>query len=834
MAKSRSRSRPVAGRSDASQVKTAEHDSPEDAGPSNVPSEHEPHNDAAEMERELQRLHDAGLRGASWVQNLREGERFTAWLAERGCSPDQIRAVADRDRSGSPKVPPLLLVAYLAHATTTRSLSVRSSQVTLSRLLVWFRVNDWAVPNLRSDPSAREEYAAVRNFLATYHYDDPERLTKVRARPTDRLEAIEAISTAIASSREVAGIAPLWVEAMLTFHLFITNVGFRGGESVNKLRWSWLELGESELLVHVPGRALKHHPDARTLPTPCPDAGRKCQRTGLCALHQMARWRAHCEREGVPTGPNDLVFPYIRPTASKPSAAAPDRTTRGLVAAEASPEALPAVNRGGRPWVANPVEEAGMVARQLGRSEDEIAKVEADAAGNHYKRYAEPWVRFAQLAGFEPRHRFEKVASHSARRGVATRFHRNGASLVHIAFQLCQTNPTSAAVYVDTTDDETPDFAPLFDLSRIGRDDQLHLADVLTFGEIAEVTNTCGATTSNSSCDLPSAGTVELDGAALGLCRAHLRRFFRGDRGFALMRPIPPQNLPESRTCELMLASGRCGRERTSVGLLAGTWVALCQTHYKRYVVGLTGDDIKQEWRPPLDHACRVVHHGQECGRGVIGQHRVDDEWVSMCSGHKQRWANGKRGDAFTRPIRKEQQRCPSPTCEVAHDGVPCGRPVKCAIEVDCGRVSACTVHYNRWREGKRGDAFTAPVREQATLHETCEVEHKGQACGLSSRGFVHSGRQRLSVCGAHRARWNAGKRGEEFEAPIRTMRREKLQRACEVTHDHRPCGRERHGGIEIDRVLVAACRGHFRRWHEGKRGDAFTAPIRTRSTTTG
>ena len=790
----------------------------------------DPHGDFAEMAEDLQVLHDAALRPISWPKMLREGERLEAWLEDRGCSAEAFRAAAVKDHFGVAKVPPVLLVAYLAHTVEVRNLSKSSLQATLSTLLGWFRAYGWATPDLRVDAAARDEYAIVRHFLASHRYDDPERATKVRARPADRLEVIEAISVEIERSRNITGTAPEWVDAIKTLHLFICNVGFRTGETVNHLRWSWLEFTPDELLIHVPDDTLKNHPSARTLRVPCPDRGQPCRRTNLCALHQILRWRGSCERVGIPTGPNDLVFPYVREQLSTaPADTAPVLPAPG--GGGTGRKTLPAIHVGSRAWVADPVEEKMAIARGWGRTPDELAKIEADAKGNHYHRYATPWKRFAEAAGFVARHRFERVSSYSGRRGVATRFHRNGASLAHVAFQLCQSNTESASVYVDQTEDETPDFAPLYDLDGLDRDDDLSLIDVLDLSEIVPVGQSCDATTSSSRCPHASAGTVTFDGVLTGLCEGHLRRFFRGVTDFASMRPIPPADLSiASRTCELVLASGCCGRRRASVGVLEGSWLALCATHYNRYVAGLGLDGIKEEMRPPLEARCRVTHQGHACDRDAIGQHAVDGQWLSMCNSHKQRWSAGKRDDSFTMPIRAAAPRISSPTCDVHHHGVSCARPSKGSLVVEGQRLSLCGAHFIRWRSGKRDEAFTEPIRAQQRLDPSCEVSHRGQRCGQQTRYFLDVGDEVLSVCSAHEARWRTGKRDDEFTGPVRTKRKERLQRFCGVVHDNTACGRKAEGGIEIEGELLSACKSHYLRWHAGKRDDEFTAPIRKRT----
>jgi hypothetical protein len=104
---------------------------------------------------------------------------------------------------------------------------------------------------------------------------------------------------------------------------------------------------------------------------------------------------------------------------------------------------------------------------------------------------------------------------------------------------------------------------------------------------------------------------------------------------------------------------------------------------------------------------------GELCGRPAARWCQMSEGDVALCELHARRFRAGLREEALARPIAVRQER--APYCEVVHDGEPCGRsteaPAGGFVEVDGARVSACQAHHRRWRDGKRGEAFTKPIR---------------------------------------------------------------------------------------------------------------------------
>ena len=117
--------------------------------------------------------------------------------------------------------------------------------------------------------------------------------------------------------------------------------------------------------------------------------------------------------------------------------------------------------------------------------------------------------------------------------------------------------------------------------------------------------------------------------------------------------------------------------------------------------------------------SCEMKHHGDVCGRGKevskLSHIDVDGRFTVACEGHLERWREGKQGDDFTKPIREERKALPTgAVCEADHHGDVCGRDVQMGrIDVDGRPLLVCGGHKIRWRKGKRGDDFTKPISKR-------------------------------------------------------------------------------------------------------------------------
>ena len=187
---------------------------------------------------------------------------------------------------------------------------------------------------------------------------------------------------------------------------------------------------------------------------------------------------------------------------------------------------------------------------------------------------------------------------------------------------------------------------------------------------------------------------------------------------------------------------------------------------------GITTDTQVFEWRS----TCEVEHNGDACGNKTKTMHwlEIDGTQFRMCSGHRNRWWKGKRGDDFTKPLGKQAAPVPADaTCEVEHNGTACGRNKDVSqlyrIDVDGRSMTACDTHKTRWDQGKRGDDLTKPFRKPIPADATCEIEHNGDACGNKTKimNWLEIDGRSMTACDSHKIRWRKGKRGDALTKPI-------------------------------------------------------------------
>lgn len=707
--------------------------------------------DHTEMAADLGVLARRGSRPAkTWTACLREGRRFERWLTTHGLELVRLRELAEHDPYGLPILPPVLIAAYL-HDVATPEMKPKTLKNISTDLLGWFRGTGWAVPDRRTRGGVGQ-LDLVGAVVANHRFDDVDAHVRVPSRALGQ-EWIAPITAAIDASYDDDRIAPLWVEAMRTFHLVTAWFGFRGGEAVTKLRWGWFDDRGDELVVTVPGdHTLKYLASSRTLRLPSPDRGEHCEHRETCVIHQLRRWQEMCEDAGVPAGADDLVFPAIRRMPGEPSTPHSDNFWQN------------------RPWVADPVAEMVAAAHAAGADADQLARVAATAAATQYKRYALYWKSFAAAAGFEPRHRFEKVSTHSNRRGTATRMRTNGASLPVISYQLCHGGMGTTPRYVEPDELTPPDPRPLYDLSLPPHGDLAPRSLAPRLDPDAPelgTSTTCELVHDGTRCSDPFAGFVELDGVMVAVCTLHRARYLDGRRGPSLAEPAAWRPLGEF--CEVGAAETPCDREPLAHINLGGALLTACPGHYQRFHGGITGDALHAPLRHRLDDTCWFADGDAPCERPPRRSFEVDGIRRTSCATHWSRYCAGQRGAALHVPI--AVQRRLAERCEVPHAGLTCGRdarvPQGCFIVVDGIDVTACGGHYQRYRAGKRGAALTKPIRN--LLASTCELSHDGVACGRKTKGRVFDAGSELAACHSHLARYRKGKRGVALNTPIRS-----------------------------------------------------------------
>jgi hypothetical protein len=705
--------------------------------------------DREKMAADLQALADRGSRPAkTWPRLVAEGRRFERWLSVRNLDLDQVRRLADRDAYGLPVVPPALVAAYL-YDIATDEMKPKTLQNLSTALLGWFRGTGWSVPDRRT-PGGAGQLDIIGAVVSNHRFDDVDAHLRTPSRPVVA-DWIGGITAAIDAAHEDERIAPLWISAMRTFHLVTAWFGFRAGEAATKLRWGWIDDRPDELVITIPGdQTLKYLAEPRELHLPTPDTGPGCQYLDTCAIHQLRRWRQMCTAAGVPTDPQALVFPAVRRM--------PD--------ARSTPNSEHFWRR--RAFVADPVGEAVDAARASGADADALAAVAASAARTHYKRYASFWKDFATAAGFEPRHRFEKVSTHSNRRGAATRMRANGASLPVIAHQLCHEGLDTTPRYLDPTELTAFDPRPLYQHITSHTLPDHRLTDDLLDRDAPPIGTTSMCELGGGDpCDRPFDGFVELDGVMASACSLHRARHHQGLRGHELVGPA--RSRPLAPGCQVGDLASPCERVPVAHIAVDGTLLSACAAHYWRFRHGTSGAALSAPVRRPRAKVCQVADGDGPCHRKPYKGVSVDGVHTTMCSVHARRWDNGLRDDNLTAHT-SDQPRL-AELCEITHEDVPCGRdartPQGCFVDIDGEHLTACNAHYLRYRAGHRGDRLTAPIRNQ--LARTCELTHDGIHCGRPTAGRVYIDDRELAACNSHMARYRKGRRGDALTRPIRT-----------------------------------------------------------------
>lgn len=590
--------------------------------------------DAAELRDVAQQLEYEGARPKkTWRACRTSGARLLRWLERHDLDLDEIRALSAIDMQGMPIVPAVLLVAYLDDEIIHDDIKPRSVAGELNRIIAWFGGTGWSTGHLNRGADRQK----LKALVANHRHDDIEAHVRVPGRPI-MADDIEAIAAEINRHRADPTIQPLWVDAMLTFHLTMSVAGMRSGEAATHLRWGWIEDRGTEMRLNTPGGdLLKYQPDPATLVIPAHPI-----RPDLCAVLQLRRWRYLCEEVGLPTGADDLVFPAVRKTP-------PEHTPRGVRWWR------------DRLWVADPMADARTEAVSQGCDDEAVDAQVSKARDVHRLRYADQWQTFALAAGVEARHRFEAVVSQGLRRGVATTMSDNGTPIVAIKQHLRQEYLETTDLYIDSAAGPV-DPRPLFNISGLPEVPDTPELDVDALIDPAAAPNShgglCEVAYNGMPCGMEFCSHFDIGNGPVAACEAHWARARRGLRGDQLHRPISAHHLRP--TCEIDHHGMLCGNKTLGRIDLDGHELHVCSGHRWRYEQGWTGDELtKPMGKRPLTGSCEIVHNGDVCGRDTTNGRRIDldGERVECCSAHAQRAAAGKTGDELTGPIRESNRR---------------------------------------------------------------------------------------------------------------------------------------------------------------------------------
>lgn len=625
----------------------------------------------------------------TWPDCCAAGRRFTRWLSGRGLDLDLVRSCCDRDAAGKPVVPTVLVIAYVADELLRDDVKPGSAENAVGRLVSWFRGTGWDVAHLRR---GGEGLALLSALVRNHRHDDVEAHVRVPARPVVA-EWVERIAASIEVARDDPSIQPLWVDAMVTYHLVTFYLAMRSRESATHLRWGWISDRGVRVEVHTPGGyVLKQQARPETIVMPAnPDPD------GLCPVAQLRRWRQCCIDADIPVDDDALVFPAVR---------------------KVLPEHCLTANQpwwGVRLWVADPIGDVATAATQQGCDTETVQCRVESARRSHRNRYAREWGAFAIAADFEPRHRFEKISSHGLRRGTATTMRANGAPSAAIAKHLRHLRGSMTDLYIEASELAGPDTRPLFAIDELRRVSDPDVALTELFDGDATLTGhdgRCEVVHHGEACGRDFMSHIDVGEGPVPACEAHVARAKKGLRGDALTIPINSHRLAPN--CEVPHHGEVCGEDTNGGGHVEvdGVPLSACRGHANRFREGACGDELTRPLHfRRLSGRCEVLHRGVVCGRDTSDGRRVTiaGTRVECCAGHRQRWQAGKRGEVFTQPIGSQPLQG---SCEVAHHGAACGRPSKHRIKIEGVLVECCPGHRTRWVTAKRGDSFSAPIRE--------------------------------------------------------------------------------------------------------------------------
>jgi len=626
--------------------------------------------------------------------------RFGQFLAIHGCTLEDIRAVADVDRSGHPILPPALLLTYLAEVArpgTTRG----TVRYTADKLLRGLRSQGWAAPGL--DEGMRAHAPWAENLQALYSHVAAGEYRP--ARPVLPGGGLEAIARAIARIEH-----PFLRQTMLVFHAVSFWTGARITEVTSLMTWAWFnDTGERGAITFPAGLKYQH----RTVTIPLDIYPLEPL---ACALTQLRALRKMLHDAGLPVGPDTLILPGIRATAA------------GAESVVIDPIAELVDNPNSRPDTPDRETRTALARVRLSKS------------------WRDRWKRSAADAGFTSTPQ-RRVSPHGLRRGLANALDAGGADLSRIQAVLRHGRPVVTFRYVDGSSADLADINLLLDLedglSKVtppsgaglaallsGRSDSRPIDPAMLDDGRCSVFDEMG-----ERCTHPRAWHP----AGLGaLCIGHIGR----------VNKYGPQD-PRVR--------------RPTVRIPATEDAEEAQAAVADPVAAILG---ALDW----DAGCTAVHDGVACGwrRDEVWSVVHDGRRTVMCFVHIQRLLVGDPN--WSRPRK---------SCEVSHLGadgpVVCGDPGYCRVATDDDtKIEACQAHYSRWAAGKRGADFTKPIRR--AIPEACEVVHEVDGavsvCGNKTIVTIQIGDVRTAVCGAHYARWKAQKRGAAFTRPIMPPRR--------------------------------------------------------------
>jgi hypothetical protein len=510
----------------------------------------------------------------TWPDAAKEGKRLHKWLTEQNIDLAVVRNLVPRPNS-KPEIPFELVTAYLRDCSKNKRTggSCVSSTVKGYRnaILHFLTGTGW-------DTTAARKHSA--SWVRRYDRSQPPRKEK-KTRPlllTDLKKVITYLDDLdLKSLKGASKRSELWRLRTKAALLTQWYAGFRGSELVVHLRWGWLDLATSR--INTPGGdVLKWQYRARSIPFRAHATDPQLD-VHACLMELKAEFL----KAGIPCSDEDRVFPLVAKNNvhigvwENAYGPPPDGWTyevRDLIGEE----------------VRDLLGEAeANLAADMTTSEKSLALKPRQKAV--YEDWAKDFKRCCTAAGFTPRTKGEKVATHSARRGTATQLHRNGTKAAGISAVMRHSSGASTPGYVEAVHRDTSGLVAATAPQPPGVNPSGDLHQLLTTA-IPERQQGCEVEHDGERCGKKTVARATVDGVSWACCQAHWIRAHAGKTREDFTKPIGRQPLPEG--CEVGPPGARCERPAKKRATVGGVIFACCGGHVQRARAGKTGDEFTE------------------------------------------------------------------------------------------------------------------------------------------------------------------------------------------------------------------------------------------------
>ena len=434
---------------------------------------------------------DSSLRSAH-----QRGTQFTKWLNGYDLDLETLALNADR-LNNQPLMQPDIVLWFLAQTSQNRKLE--STLSAIHELALWLRIQGWETSKLRKETKAGKSLRQAVKHL----YRNAPKTIRIKAKPLSPADLKLILHTI---DTNPMGWNELTQAAMRAYLILGWDGMLRGGEECHTLRWSMVNADTG--VFHLPGgRVFKHQDEPVTIPLRHlhPKGRKSCG--PRCPVQVLKDWKATCEKHGVPTSGDTLLFPAIRSDL---------RWNHPRVVAIF----------GDRAVIPDPI------AEKVAQHGDTF-KVRDTARHAHYIRYANLFEAVCRHAGINAGHMWQRVTTHGNRRGaIPDAIREQGVHPEIAAKKARHKSVVSTSEYVDLSPADTTE------LDMITEEQNAEIAGTEAV-TATELRRTCQIEHHGTPCGDPKyKGLFELDGKVLFICDAHYKRAWEGKTGEEFTKPL--------------------------------------------------------------------------------------------------------------------------------------------------------------------------------------------------------------------------------------------------------------------------------------------------------